>query len=95
MRGFEEDSGKGTPRRPSSRVRGKGSRKEKDAEEERERETKARLVALKGMLGKPHVYGVADRAFKWVNHSHTRALYSPARFLMEAGFVLYWRRLVG
>lgn len=82
MRGFEEDSGKGTPRRPSSRVRGKGSREERDAEEEmeRERETKARLVALKDMLGKPHVYGVADRAFKWVNHSHTHAHMPPHVF---------------
>lgn len=56
MREFKE----GTNDRvgPASKRGSKGGR------EEREPDAKSQLSALKSMLGKPHVYGVADRAFK-------------------------------
>lgn len=56
MREFKE----GTSDKPGPSAR-KGS---KSGKGNGESDAKSQLTALKSMLGKPHVYGVADRAFK-------------------------------
>lgn len=55
MREFKEGQDDRQPNKRGNGKRGRGG-KEPDA--------KSKLTALKSMLGKPHVYGVADRAFK-------------------------------
>lgn len=53
---------------PSSSSYGNGSGGGGGSKKTPKKESHAtsQLSALKSMLGKPHVYGVADRAFKWV-----------------------------
>ncbi|CAN0006552.1 unnamed protein product, partial [Ectocarpus sp. 6 AP-2014] len=60
MREFKEGQ---DDRHPNKRGNGKRA-KELDA--------KSKLTALKSMLGKPHVYGVADRAFKYMSETKGR-----------------------
>lgn len=56
MREFKE----GTSDTPAARKGSKGGKGSGESD------ATSQLTALKSMLGKPHVYGVADRAFKWV-----------------------------
>lgn len=58
MREFKEGH---DDRQPNKRGNGKRAGGGKGAKEP---DAKSKLTALKSMLGKPHVYGVADRAFK-------------------------------
>ena len=72
MRGFEEDRAAGMPKSFSNLNGGSGrtgdekarGRQQGRGKEEKGSVAKARLAALKNILGKPHVYGVADRAFQ-------------------------------
>ncbi|CAM9119006.1 unnamed protein product, partial [Ectocarpus sp. 8 AP-2014] len=60
MREFKEGQ---DDRHPSKRGNGKRAK---------DRDAKSKLTALKSMLGKPHVYGVADRAFKYMSETKGR-----------------------
>lgn len=59
LKGYENGSVSGHRKDFSDRRSrdGKGTGREKDS-------PKAKLAALKSLLGRPHVYGVADRAFQ-------------------------------